>query len=223
MSADMSPPVICRIPFSGKAHTSPAPQRKHRTYSTSPLLPPPTQWKITPNLVFLEMLSLDNLWKEKSSPFLLEAARWGGKKTKKHSNKKKQTWKILSSTFCDCIIIYFCFHKGSLLDVYDNISLGSSHHGHCKENRNRNKISLMYVAECVWYHSFCVNTSSRHADFIVDAIRVTAELLKAVDGALTHDRFPTERSVVDDLEHNGRGVHLLFGEKLDEKPKKQAM
>ena len=77
----------------------------------------------------------------------------------------------------------------------------------------------MHVAESVCFYSFCVNTSSRHADFIVDAIWVTAELLKAVDGALTYDGFPTKWSVVDDLQHNGRGVHLLFGEKLGEKPK----
>lgn len=68
-----------------------------------------------------------------------------------------------------------------------------------------------------------VYTSSRHADFTVNPIRITAELLQAVDGALTHHRFPTKWSVVDYLQHNGRGVHLLFGEKLGEKRRERAM
>lgn len=63
-------------------------------------------------------------------------------------------------------------------------------------------------------HAIFVYTSSRHADFTVNAIRITAELLQAVDGALTHDWFPTEWPVVDYLQHNGRGVHLLFWQKL---------
>lgn len=63
----------------------------------------------------------------------------------------------------------------------------------------------------------CAYTSSRHADFTVDAIRVTAELVQAVNGALTHNWFPTEGSVVDYFQHNGRGVHLIFGKKLGKK------
>lgn len=63
----------------------------------------------------------------------------------------------------------------------------------------------------------CVYTSHRHADITVNAIRITAELLQVVDGALTHYRFPTEWSVVNYFQHNGRGVHLLFREKLSEK------
>lgn len=43
---------------------------------------------------------------------------------------------------------------------------------------------------------------------------IAAKLLKAVDGALAYDWFSTKWSVVDYLQHNGRGVHLLFGEKL---------
>lgn len=63
----------------------------------------------------------------------------------------------------------------------------------------------------------CVNTSRRHADIAVNAVRITAELLQAVDGALTYHRFPTEWSVVNYLQHNWRGVHLLFRKKLGEK------
>lgn len=62
-----------------------------------------------------------------------------------------------------------------------------------------------------------VYTSRRHADVTANAIRITPELREAVNCALTHHRFPTEWSVVDYLQHNGRGVHLLFGEKLVEK------
>lgn len=62
----------------------------------------------------------------------------------------------------------------------------------------------------------CARTSSRHADVIVNAIRVTAELVQAVDGALTHYRFPSEGSVVDHFEHYRRGVHLLFGQELQQ-------
>lgn len=84
--------------------------------------------------------------------------------------------------------------------------------------------SLLYVAVSVCICPYMgVYTSGRHADFIVYAIRITAELLQAVDCALTHYRFPTEWSVVDYLQHNGRGVHLLFGEKLGEKKLEQAM
>lgn len=59
-----------------------------------------------------------------------------------------------------------------------------------------------------------VYTSSRHADISVNAIRIAAELLQTVDGALTHYRFPTKGSVVNYLQNNGRGVHVLFGKKL---------
>lgn len=45
-------------------------------------------------------------------------------------------------------------------------------------------------------------------------MRVAAKLLEAVDGALAHHWFSTKRSVVDDLQHDGRRVHLIFGEKL---------
>lgn len=62
----------------------------------------------------------------------------------------------------------------------------------------------------------CVHTSCRHAHIAVNAMRIAAELLKAVDGALTHHWFPTEGSVVNHLQYNGRGVHLLFGQKLVE-------
>lgn len=57
-------------------------------------------------------------------------------------------------------------------------------------------------------------TSCRHAHVPVDAMRIAAKLLQAVDGALAHHWFSTKRSVVDDLQHDGRRVHLLFGEKL---------
>ena len=60
----------------------------------------------------------------------------------------------------------------------------------------------------------CVSTSSRHADFIVNLIRVTAERVQAVDGALTHNRLPSKGSVIDYFQHNGRGVHLIFGKEL---------
>lgn len=59
-----------------------------------------------------------------------------------------------------------------------------------------------------------VYTSCRHADISVNTIRITAELLQTVDGALTHYRFPTEGSVVNYLQHNGRGVHVLLGKML---------
>lgn len=132
--------------------------------------------------------------------------------------------KILPPTFCVCIIIYLSFHNGSPLNVYDNISLGSSYHCHYKSSKTGYNKSLLYAAECVCMSPcMCVYTSGRHADFAVDAIWITAELLQAVDGALTHYRFPTEGSVVDDLQHNGRGVHLLFGKKLSEKTIEQAM
>lgn len=76
---------------------------------------------------------------------------------------------------------------------------------------------LLYVADCVCIclsPCMCVYTSSRHAGFTVNPIRITAELLQAVNGALTHHRFPTEWPVVNYLKHNWRGVHLLFGKKL---------
>lgn len=74
---------------------------------------------------------------------------------------------------------------------------------------------LRSVSACL--SSMCGCTSCRHADITVHAIWITAELLQAVNGALTHYWFPAKRSVVDYLQHNGRGVHLLFGEKLVEK------
>lgn len=70
----------------------------------------------------------------------------------------------------------------------------------------------VFICPCM-----CVCTCRRHANVIITAIRITAELLQAVDGALTHYRFPTKWSMIDYLQHNGRGVHLLFGEKLGEK------
>lgn len=80
---------------------------------------------------------------------------------------------------------------------------------------------LLNAAKCTVhkYPSLCmrVNTSRRHADITVNAVRITAELLQAVDGALTYYRFPTKWSVINYLQHNGRGVHLLFREKLREK------
>lgn len=81
----------------------------------------------------------------------------------------------------------------------------------------------MSMHECLCMHNsqcMCVHTSGRHADFIVNAIRIAAELIQAVDGALTHDRFPTEGTVVDYFQHNGRGVHFLFGKKLGKKEEK---
>lgn len=75
---------------------------------------------------------------------------------------------------------------------------------------------LSYEAKYACETSVSVDTSSRHADFIVKTIRVTAELLQTVNRALPHDRLPTKRSVVDHLEHDGRGVHLIFGKKLSE-------
>lgn len=64
-----------------------------------------------------------------------------------------------------------------------------------------------------------VYTFGRHDHFTVDAIRVAAELLQAVDGTLTHYGFSAKRSMVYDLQHNGRGVHLLFGQELGKEGK----
>lgn len=75
---------------------------------------------------------------------------------------------------------------------------------------------LSYEAKYACETSVSVDTSSRHAGFIVKTIRVTAELLQTGNCALSHDRLPTKRSVVDHLEHDGRGVHLIFGKKLSE-------
>lgn len=67
--------VMCRTPFSGKAHTSPAAQQKRRTYSTSQPSPPPTRWKIRINY-FHGILSVDHNFRKRDLPFLLEAAWW---------------------------------------------------------------------------------------------------------------------------------------------------
>lgn len=112
---------------------------------------------------------------------------------------------------------YFCFHSGSLLNVYDNITVSSSYHCNCSQQK-QTTIRSLYCMLLIGYNgpSLCLYTSCRHANIRVDAIRIAAELLKAVNGALTYHRFPTEWSVVNYLQHNGRCVHLLFGEKLDE-------
>lgn len=60
----------------------------------------------------------------------------------------------------------------------------------------------------------CGSTSARPADVTVLTVWVTAKLLQAVDGALSHHRFPSEGSMVDNFQHNGRSVHLLFGKEL---------
>lgn len=59
-------------------------------------------------------------------------------------------------------------------------------------------------------------TSCRHANVIIDAIRITAEFLQAVNGALSYYRFPSKWPVVNYLQHNGRGIHLLFWKQLNE-------
>lgn len=60
-----------------------------------------------------------------------------------------------------------------------------------------------------------VDTSGGHADVTVSPVRVTAELPQRANSALSHHWFPTKGFVVDYLQHNGRCVHLLFGEKLE--------
>lgn len=85
-----------------------------------------------------------------------------------------------------------------------------------KVMQKKKKRHLSYEAKYACETSVSVDTSSRHAGFIVKTIRVTAELLQTVNCALSHDRLPTKRSVVDHLEHDGRGVHLIFGKKLSE-------
>lgn len=48
-----------------------------------------------------------------------------------------------------------------------------------------------------------------------DDVRVTSELLQRRDGALTHHRLPAERTVVNHLQHDGRGVHLILWKELN--------
>lgn len=72
----------------------------------------------------------------------------------------------------------------------------------------------MFPSRCSLIDAREDRTSRRHAHVAVNTMRIAAKLLEAVDGALAHDGFSTKRSVVDYLQHDGRRVHLLFGEKL---------
>lgn len=47
-----------------------------------------------------------------------------------------------------------------------------------------------------------------------DDVRVTSELLQRRDGALTHHRLPAKRTVIDDLQHYRRSVHLVLWKEL---------
>lgn len=154
----------------------------------------------------------DNLWNKQSLTF----SAWICEIGNKENLSKKTEVKISSLSIWECVNTYISFHNRPFLNVDDNISRRSSHHGHCKHTRN--KPQLIYVSQCTCQHNsrMCVHTSCRHAHITVNAMRVAAELLKVVDGALTHHWFPTEWSVVNYLQHNGRGVHLLFGQKLVE-------
>lgn len=123
----------------------------------------------------------------------------------------KRILKCLS--ICETFSMYLSFHNRPLLDVDDNVSVSSSHHGHWKQQR-RHRPQLLHVCQSVPELHSRRRTSRRHARIAVDAVRIAAELLQAVDGALAHHWLSTKGSVVDDLQHDGRRVHLLFGEKL---------
>lgn len=53
-------------------------------------------------------------------------------------------------------------------------------------------------------------TFGRHGSLCGDDVRVASELLQGSDGALTHHRRSAEWTVVDDLQHDGRCVHLVL-------------
>ena len=55
-----------------------------------------------------------------------------------------------------------------------------------------------------------------HAALGGDDVGVAAEALQGRDGALAHHRFPAERPVVDHLQHDGRRVHLILGQVLED-------
>lgn len=119
---------------------------------------------------------------------------------------------------CECVVFFtsavFMMGLSSMSKMtspWDAAIIATTKAGKTKLNK-----SVLYVT--IWVSLSCTtfNTSRRHADFAVDAIWITAKLFQAVDGALTHHRFPAKWSVVDYLQHDGRSVHLLFGEKLDQ-------
>lgn len=116
---------------------------------------------------------------------------------------------------CESMCIYLSFHNRPLLNVNDNVSMSGSHHGHCKHKRRQNTVASCFAADAPpWFDAREDCTSCGHAHIAVNTVRIAAKLLKAVDGALAHDGFPAKRPVVDYLQHDGRRVHLLFGEKL---------
>lgn len=158
----------------------------------------------------------DNLWNKQSLTFSAWICEIGNKQGT--IIKKERSLNIISQyhSIWEYLNTYISFHNRPFLNVDDNISRCSSHHGHCKHTGNKPR--LLYVSQCMCLHNscVCVHTSCRHAHIPVNAMRIAAELLKAVDGALTHHWFPTEWSVVNYLQHNGRRVHLLFGQKLVE-------
>lgn len=199
----MSPP-ICRIPFSNKGRIFLHLQWRHRIYSTSQQLHPPCTNEITVNITFSPHIFKAICRKLRSHLFCLKLL--GPKK--EHTSMSSGNKIIFFITVC--IITYHSFQNGTFLHVNDNITLSSSNHCHCKDH---NKVACWLFTSLCYFGIF---TSCRHANVIIDAIWITAEFLQAVNGALSHYRFPSKWSVVNYLQHNGRGVYILFWKQLNE-------
>lgn len=91
----------------------------------------------------------DNLWNEQSLTFSGWICEIGNKQL-----SKKREIKISCLSIWECSNTYVSFHNRPFLNVDDNISRRSSHHGHCKHTAN--KPQLLYVFQCTCLHNSCV-------------------------------------------------------------------
>lgn len=86
---------------------------------------------------------------------------------------------------------------------------------HMKFTAGHKKLLSSQLRDNVSFRLF-LSTFRRHSYFSHGAIRVTSVFFQWVNGALAYNRLPSKWPMINNFQHNGWCVHLLFRQELQD-------